>query len=166
MAQVNVKIAGRVYRMACADGEEQHLAGLAARLDGKISELRGAFGEIGDTRITVMAALTIADDLGEAERRIAALEAENDRLRGAEAAYDARAAALAEAVAGALGEAAGRIERVAKTLDARTTQAQFTDPQGAGAVSADAHGLGTKARDGGATEAGGPAAGVGDANAR
>ena len=88
MAQVNVRIAGRIYRMACGDGEEGHLTGLAARLDDKIVELRGAFGEIGDGRITVMAALTIADQLAEAERRIAALEAENDgcaaesRLRG------------------------------------------------------------------------------------
>ena len=145
MAQVNVKIAGRVYRMACADGEEQHLAGLASRLDGKITELRGAFGEIGDTRITVMAALTIADDLGEAERRIAALEAENDRLRGAEAAYDARAAALAELVAGALGEAAGRIERVAKALDDKALAGQAVD---------------------GAAEAAGPATGAGDAPLR
>ncbi len=73
MAQVSVLIAGRTYRMACADGEEDHLKGLAARLDGKIIELRGSFGEIGDSRITVMAAITIADDLSEAERRIAAL---------------------------------------------------------------------------------------------
>lgn len=149
MAQVNVKIAGRVYRMACADGEEQHLAGLASRLDGKITELRGAFGEIGDTRITVMAALTIADDLGEAERRIAALEAENDRLRGAEAAYDARAAALAELVAGALGEAAGRIERVAKALDDKALDDKAVDDRALAGQAVD-----------------GPAAGAGDAPLR
>ena len=118
MAQVNVKIAGRLYRMACADGEEDHLIGLAARLDGRIGELRGSFGEIGDSRITVMAALTIADQLAEAERRIASLETENDRLRGEQAGCDARVAALAEAVAGALGVAAARIDRVAQALDA------------------------------------------------
>ncbi len=118
MAQVNVKIGGRLYRMACADGEEAHLAGLAARLDGRIDELRGSFGEIGDTRMAVMAALTIADQLGEAERRTAALEGENDRLRGELAGSDARTDALAERVAGALGEVAARIDRVAHALDA------------------------------------------------
>ncbi|WP_237477508.1 cell division protein ZapA [Lichenibacterium dinghuense] len=122
MAQVNVRIGGRVYRMACADGEEEHLAGLAARLDGKIGELRGSFGEIGDTRITVMAALTIADQLGEAERHIAALEGENDRLRAEQAGADARIDALAEAAAGAIGEAAARIDRVAHALDAGTAR--------------------------------------------
>lgn len=122
MAQVNVRIAGRIYRMACGDGEEGHLTGLAARLDAKIVELRGAFGEIGDGRITVMAALTIADQLAEAERRIAVLEAENDGLRGAEAAFEARTAALAETLAGALGEAAARIDRLAQALDAAPTE--------------------------------------------
>ena len=118
MAQVSVRIAGRVYRMACADGEEEHLTGLAARLDARIDELRDSFGEIGDGRITVMAALTIADQLGETERRVAALEAENDRLRGEGAGHDARTAALAEALAGALGDAAARIDRVAQALNA------------------------------------------------
>jgi cell division protein ZapA len=122
MAQVNVKIGGRFYRMACADGEEDHLAGLAARLDGKIDELRGSFGEIGDSRIVVMAAVTITDQLAEAERRIVALEGENDRLRGEQAGADARTAALADQIAGALGEAAARIDRVAHALDAGTRE--------------------------------------------
>lgn len=118
MAHVNVLIAGRTYRMACSDGEEEHLKGLAARLDDKITELRGSFGEIGDSRITVMAAITLADQLSEAERRIAALEAELDSLRGDQAGYDAKSAALAESVAAALGDAAGRIDRVAHRLNA------------------------------------------------
>ena len=58
MAQISVSIAGRPYRMACDDGQEEHLRTLAARLDLKMAELRVHFGEIGDQRITVMAALT------------------------------------------------------------------------------------------------------------
>lgn len=122
MAQVNVLIAGRTYRMACGDGEEDHLTGLAARLDGKIDELRTTFGPIGDGRITVMAALTIADELAEAERRLAELGAELDRIRGEQAGYEARTAALAESVATALGEAAARVDRVAQTLNATSRE--------------------------------------------
>jgi cell division protein ZapA len=118
MAQISVSIAGRTYRMACADGEEDHLRGLAVRLDRKIDELRGAFGEIGDQRITVMAALTIADQLSEAERRIGALEADNDRLRGEAAGFEARTAALAETVAAALDAAAARLDRIVHGLNA------------------------------------------------
>ncbi|HEX8666640.1 MAG TPA: cell division protein ZapA, partial [Beijerinckiaceae bacterium] len=63
MPQIQVTIAGRSYRMACGEGEEAHLEGLAQAYDAKITELRGAFGEIGDMRLHVMAALTYADEL-------------------------------------------------------------------------------------------------------
>src|SRR5260221_14407692 len=76
MAQVSVKISGKTYRMACDDGEEEHLADLAERLDRSIEHLRQRFGEIGDQRLTVMAAITLADQQAEAERRLAAGEAE------------------------------------------------------------------------------------------
>lgn len=117
MAQVNVTIAGRTYRMACDDGEEAHVEQLAAQLDSKIGELRGHFGEIGDGRITVMAALTIADDLSAATGRIAALEARIAVLEGEETSADARHAAADAAVAATLEEAALRIERIARGLD-------------------------------------------------
>jgi cell division protein ZapA len=118
MAQINVTIAGRTYRMACADGEEEHLMGLAARLDHRIDELRGSFGEIGDGRITVMAALTIADQMVEAERKIMRLEAEIDRLHGEQAGFDAKTAAMAETLAETLNEAAARVERIVHGLNA------------------------------------------------
>ena len=66
MAQVSVTIDNRKYRLACNEGEEARLEQLAAMIDGKIAELRASFGEIGDQRLVVMAALTIADSLAEA----------------------------------------------------------------------------------------------------
>lgn len=117
MAQINVPIAGRTYRIACNDGEEDHLRGLAARLDAKIDELRGAFGEIGDNRITVMAAITMTDLLSEAERRVSTLETEIERLRDVEARYDTQAGALADAIAEALDDTSARIERITQGLN-------------------------------------------------
>ena len=46
--------------------------GLARDLDTRIEGLRTKFGEIGDTRLTVMAALTVADELAETGQRISA----------------------------------------------------------------------------------------------
>ena len=60
MGQVNATIAGRQYRLACEDGQEDHLLALAKDIDTRIIDLRRKFGEIGDTRLTVMAALTVA----------------------------------------------------------------------------------------------------------
>lgn len=65
MAQVTVSINGRQYRMECEDGQEPYLMKLASDLDQRIARLRTDFGEIGDMRLTVLAALTIADELGE-----------------------------------------------------------------------------------------------------
>jgi cell division protein ZapA len=74
MPQIVVTIDGKTYRMACAEGEEAHLEGLAAEVDGRVTELRGSFGEIGDLRLTVMAAIMATDELDEARGRIAVLE--------------------------------------------------------------------------------------------
>ncbi len=76
MAQVTVTIAGRTYRMACGDGEEAHLEGLAALYDSRIEEMRRGLGELGDMRLHVMAALMIADELTFLKKRVEALEAE------------------------------------------------------------------------------------------
>ena len=85
MAQVNVKISGRTYRMACDDGEEDHLTQLAERLNQSIEQLRDRFGEIGDHRLTVMAAITLADQHAEAERRLTEMQAEIAGLEDAHA---------------------------------------------------------------------------------
>jgi len=63
MASVNATIAGRQFRLACEDGQEDHLQALAKDMDERIAQLRGKFGEIGDTRLTVMAALMVEDQL-------------------------------------------------------------------------------------------------------
>src|SRR3712207_5926627 len=102
MAQVTVTIAGRSYRMACSDGDEARLEGLAAMFDGRIEELRGAFGEIGDMRLHVMASLTVADELDEAKARLEALEGELDLLRQRLEAGDQRARASETSIAEAL----------------------------------------------------------------
>ena len=62
-APISVTIDGKSYRMACGEGEEAHLAALAADLGTRVADMRKAFGEIGDMRLQVMAALTIADEV-------------------------------------------------------------------------------------------------------
>ena len=76
MAHVSVTINGRQYRMACEDGQENHLIWLSGDLDRRIGQLRAQFGEIGDMRLTMMAALTVGDELVEAGKRLRRLEEE------------------------------------------------------------------------------------------
>jgi cell division protein ZapA len=117
MSQVTVTINGRQFRMACEDGQESHLLRLAQDLDQRIERLRGTFGEIGDTRLTVMAALTVADELADASGKLRRLEENMASLQDARAASAERADATQAAVAAALNSAAERIEQVTKVLN-------------------------------------------------
>jgi cell division protein ZapA len=117
MAHVSVTINGRQYRMACEDGQENHLIWLSGDLDRRIGQLRAQFGEIGDMRLTMMAALTVADELVEAGKRLRRLEEEMAALQDARAVATERAQAAQAAVAAALNSAAERIERVIKGLN-------------------------------------------------
>ena len=54
MPQISVTIDGKTYRMACDEGQEDHLTDLAARFDRYVTHLKGSFGEIGDQRLTVV----------------------------------------------------------------------------------------------------------------
>ena len=117
MSQVNVTINGRQFRMACEDGQEEHLQHLAADLDQRISRLRTRFGEIGDTRLTVMAALTLADELSETKDKLGKLEPELATLQDASVVSADRAQATQAAIAAALNAAAERIENITKRLN-------------------------------------------------
>jgi cell division protein ZapA len=117
MSQVNVTINGRQFRMACEDGEEAHLMHLAEDLDLRISRLRTRFGEIGDTRLTVMAALTLADELSETKEKVQRIEPELATLQDASVDSADRALSTQAAVAAALNAAAERIEMVTKQLN-------------------------------------------------
>ena len=118
MAQVNVTISGKTYRMACDDGEEAHLTGLAERLNRSVEQLRARFGEIGDQRLTVMAAITIADQHAETERRLAAAEAEIAALEDAHADLVGRHEAAEANVAGSIASLADRLEDIADRIAA------------------------------------------------
>jgi cell division protein ZapA len=117
MATVNATIAGRQFRLACEDGQEEHLQSLAREMDARIEELRKRFGEIGDTRLTVMAALMVADELSEATRKIRRLEEESSALQDARVVSADRAKAASAAVVNAFNSAAERIEGITKKLN-------------------------------------------------
>lgn len=117
MAQVAITIAGRVYRVACDEGEEDHLGELAKLVDGKIGGMRQQFGEMGDQRLTVMAAVTIADELFESRRRVSELEAELAEIRGDVSSVLRGRDEWLDRIADSLSDAAARIETAAQDLN-------------------------------------------------
>ena len=127
MPHVSVTIAGRTFRMACEDGEEERLSGLAQKIDLKIAEMRAAFGEIGDNRLTVMAAITVADELAEAQRVNGALRdqiAELERARDDALAQKDR---WAQAAADAVEAVTGRLEEMVHAMNVDGRRATRND---------------------------------------
>lgn len=117
MPSIEVAINDRKYRMACEEGQEEHLRGLAEDFDRRIAELKGELGEIGDARLTVVAALTLADELFEANQRMEELREKLAEAERAGALASDRAQATQAAVVAALNAASERIERVTRGLN-------------------------------------------------
>lgn len=117
MPDVNVEIDGKKYRMACEDGQEEHLLALAHRLDAQVAALRASFGEIGDSRLLVMAGIAVLDQLGEAERRIGELQRDIAELTTAGRELTLEAEELEQKFARRLAEAARKVEAIATAID-------------------------------------------------
>ena len=117
MSQVTVTIAGRTYRIACAEGEERHLEGLAASYNARIEEMRATFGQVDDLRLHVMAAVSQADELHEARKRITALTEDVAMLNSVHIYRDERLEQIEAKLAGGIQRAAEHIEELARSLN-------------------------------------------------
>jgi cell division protein ZapA len=117
MAQVVVTIDGKAYRMACEEGQETHLEGLAQSFDRYVGHLKGQFGEIGDLRLTVMAAIMVMDELSEARRRSGELERELDTMRQHRDDATSVVERSDQALAGMLTELTSQVRSIADKLN-------------------------------------------------
>ncbi len=106
MADVEVSVSGRRYKLSCRDGEEDHLRALVRMVDLKAEEITGALGDMTEARTLLLSALLIADEL-------------ND-LRGAASVARNESPAIVEpdpAYAVAIERIAERVERLASQLE-------------------------------------------------
>ncbi len=116
MAQVTVQIDGKAYRMACEEGQEDHLSELANRFDRYVSHLRSQFGEIGDLRLTVMAGIMVMDELAENTRKLASVEEELESLKKNRDSMLATSSKSDALLVAALGELTGQINGISAKL--------------------------------------------------
>ncbi len=120
MATVTVNIDGKAYRMACDEGQEGHLTGLAERFDQYVSHLKASFGEIGDLRLTVMAGIMVMDEMNEVQKRLRGLENEAEAMRRSLDEVRSRADDNDAALTGVLSNVAARLEQLAGRIAPRT----------------------------------------------
>lgn len=106
MSQVTIEVNGRPYVVGCEDGQEPHLRELARMFDRQVRQVSRDMGQLGETRLFLMAALLLADEMVDTRLRMTSIQAELARLQSDNARLEARAAA-------ALDKAAQRIEKLA-----------------------------------------------------
>jgi cell division protein ZapA len=107
MAQVTIHVNGRPYTVGCEDGQEDHLIELTRHFDRQVRQVSQEVGQLGETRLFLMGALLLADELTDAQARLAQVQAELARVQSEYARIEGAAVA-------ALDTAATRIEGLAQ----------------------------------------------------
>jgi cell division protein ZapA len=110
MGQVSVTLNGRTYRLECGAGEEAHLIGLAEYLGTHVETMKRKFGQVGDDRLILMAALMVTDELWELRRQMQEMKVGLAEARRDKSASDESARALQSDLAARVGAAADRLE--------------------------------------------------------
>lgn len=106
MAQVIVHINGKPYSVGCEDGQERHLTEIARLFDTQVRQVSQDVGQLGETRLFLMGALLLADEMADLKLRMAHLQGELGRLQTDQARVEVKAVA-------ALENAAKKIEKLA-----------------------------------------------------
>ena len=68
MADVEISINNRSYRISCKDGEEDRIRGLATLLNKQIIQLADKIGQLGEARMILLASLILLDKSDETEK--------------------------------------------------------------------------------------------------
>lgn len=111
MPIVNVTVNGRPYPVACDDGQENRIKQLAQYLDGKVADFARSFGQVGEARLLLLAALVIADELAETSEAL-----RQHKVRDVSA-DTGESAAVQGVVANGIENLAARIEAIAERLE-------------------------------------------------
>jgi cell division protein ZapA len=118
MPQVIVHVNDRPFNMVCDEGEEEHLTELASLIEAEVVKLKRTFGQVGDSRLLLMAGLVVADKLSEALNRIETLEEEMDGLKDARGMAVERMRDLEHSLTERVLSTAERVERLTNDLNA------------------------------------------------
>ena len=116
MPLVNVMVNSRAYTIACDDGEEDHLRDLASHVDDKVRELLSSVGQVGESRLLLMAALLVADEHHDAARKLHLRTEEFGALSDAHDAVSSRLAQSESTAADVFEAATRRLEDIAAKL--------------------------------------------------
>ena len=68
MAEVDITINGRSYRISCKDGEEERIRSLSLLINNQVQKLSEKIGQLGEARMILLASLVLLDKSDEVEK--------------------------------------------------------------------------------------------------
>ena len=68
MAEVDITINRRSYRISCKDGEEERIKTLASLINNQVQKLSEKIGQLGEARMILLASLVLLDKSDEVEK--------------------------------------------------------------------------------------------------
>ena len=68
MAEVDITINRRSYRISCKDGEEERIKSLASLINNQVQKLSEKIGQLGEARMILLASLVLLDKSDEVEK--------------------------------------------------------------------------------------------------
>ena len=129
MPEVAIEIGGRVFEVACNEGEEHFLQSAAAMLDTEAATIISQIGRLPEPRMLLMAGLMLADktagatdELEKAKANVAALEAELAELKAAPQPEPTRVEVpvIPQAIKDTMAELAARAEALAEQIEEKS----------------------------------------------
>jgi cell division protein ZapA len=126
MPNIEISIGGRVFEVACQEGEEPYLEAAARALDSEAQVLVAQNGRLPESRILLMAGLMLADKTVGVEERLRGLEAKLAEARARVEALESaeppeperiEVAVIPPIVTDSLAELAARAEALAERVE-------------------------------------------------
>jgi len=99
MTEVMVGVNGRAYPVGCENGQENHVQALAALFNHHVTQVARDVGQLGETRLFLLGALMLADELADVRVRLEAAQAELAQAHAGAQAAEGRAVVALETAA-------------------------------------------------------------------
>jgi cell division protein ZapA len=115
MAGVTVKIHGRDYRVACDDGQEDHVKKLARELDERVSGLAKQAGAVQETQLLVLTSLILTDELQDTRIELTKLRCQMENT--SQSHERNKMVEMEKILSNTINEIAGRIEKIAGQIE-------------------------------------------------
>lgn len=81
MTNVNVTVHGRTYSVGCPEGYEAQLKSLGVELDKRVHEIARNVGDIGETKLLLVAALMLLDEKSDGPKPAPSNDVEVEALK-------------------------------------------------------------------------------------